>query len=527
MESDSSYDQNGRLVELVNRRSNGTIVSAYAYTLDNAGNRTQVVDNTGRTVGYTYDGLSRLLSETINEPGEDTVVITHTYDAVGNREAKETCIGDPPVCETITYTYNDNDLLITETGPTYTVNYAYDNNGNTVEKYNATDTVTFAYNSKDQLIEADTIDYLIEYAYDPDGTRVSKTVDGALVSYLVDKNRPYGQVLEERDGANQLLAAYTYGKDLINMRRGGVESYYHYDALGSACVLSDGSESVTDEYEYQAYGVLISQTGTTENAYLFTGEQFDPESGLYYLRARYYDPEIGRFITRDTWRGDPRRPSSINKYMYAEGNPVVFTDPSGHFLGGMMVVVGVMIQLAATAIPSFSAYTQSIINYAVPGYIQVFAQPSDLTCWDATTAMMLSWKNRESYGTIEDAIATLGSYWLKKLELDEGITGWEYEDYLTQVGLKYEAPTSRDAFGLAMMMRAHGPILASSKKYSWQGILGNHARIIKKIKGDGTPTGTKLTLINPEFGAEDVETLKEFAGKQDQMGTVTIRMAYW
>ena len=89
---------------------------------------------------------------------------------------------------------------------------------------------------------------------------------------------------------------------------------------------------------------------------LFTGEQRDPETGMYYLRARYYDPEIGRFITRDTWPGDQQRPMSLNKYMYAEGNPVVFVDPSGHFLGGMVAVVATIGILSAIATPSYADY---------------------------------------------------------------------------------------------------------------------------------------------------------------------------
>lgn len=85
----------------------------------------------------------------------------------------------------------------------------------------------------------------------------------------------------------------------------------------------------TDSYAYSAYGALLARTGGSTNAYQFAGEQQDAESGLYYLRARYYEPKVGRFLSRDPIAGDERRPLSLHKYLYAYGNPVNLTDPSG------------------------------------------------------------------------------------------------------------------------------------------------------------------------------------------------------
>ncbi len=170
-----------------------------------------------------------------------------------------------------------------------------------------------------------------EYAYDADGIRVRSVTDGVVTNYLVDKNRPYAQVLEERDDAGSLTVSYVYGDDLISQRRGGSVSYYHYDGLGSTRVLTDDAGGVTDTYTYEAFGDLIDHIGETENNYLFTGEQYDPNAGFYYLRARCYNAGNGRFISQDSWQGSISNPDTLHKYVYGKNNPVLFIDPSGHF----------------------------------------------------------------------------------------------------------------------------------------------------------------------------------------------------
>ncbi len=107
--------------------------------------------------------------------------------------------------------------------------------------------------------------------------------------------------------------------------------------------LTDESQAQVAEYYYTAYGEIWEQTGTfaETNKYRFTGEQFDEETGFYYLRARYYDPTIGRFMTRDCEScGNRQRPLSLNKYLYGEANPVLYVDPSGHF--AMLLVQNVI-----------------------------------------------------------------------------------------------------------------------------------------------------------------------------------------
>jgi len=103
------------------------------------------------------------------------------------------------------------------------------------------------------------------------------------------------------------------------------------DGLGSTRALTDISGLLTDAYAYEAFGEIIKQLGNTQNSYLFAGEQRDPNLGLDYLRARYLDVNSGRFYGRDIFRGYHKNPITLNKFIYANSNPVNIIDPSGKF----------------------------------------------------------------------------------------------------------------------------------------------------------------------------------------------------
>ena len=138
-------------------------------------------------------------------------------------------------------------------------------------------------------------------------------------------------MLAELDYDNAEKCFYTRGDELISQERDGKKSYYVYDGHGSVRALADESGKVTDKYVYDAFGNLISSVGSTKNDFLFAGEQFDPVTGLYYLRARYMDPSVGTFISMDSYAGSIDDPVSLHKYLYANANPVSNSDPSGYF----------------------------------------------------------------------------------------------------------------------------------------------------------------------------------------------------
>jgi len=168
----------------------------------------------------------------------------------------------------------------------------------------------------------------IAYEYDDSGIRVSSTINGETTDFLIDKNRPYAQVLEEFT-SDQLQAFYVYGHDLISQTRNTEQDFYQVDGLGSTRALADEDGNVTDTYDYEAFGELIDGEGDSENHYRYAGEQFDEVLNEYYLRQRFYNTDTGRFTRRDTYEGNIANPLELHKYIYGASNPVTYTDPSG------------------------------------------------------------------------------------------------------------------------------------------------------------------------------------------------------
>ena len=186
-------------------------------------------------------------------------------------------------------------------------------------------------------LESKTRERIRELGYDGDGNRVQETVAGVTTKYLVGEINPtgYAQVFAELNGTNGLLRGYEWGLQLEAVRDftvnpNGIFHYYGYDGHGSVRSLTDATGTITDAYDYDAFGNLISSTGTTFNNYLFAGEQFDPALGIYYNRARYYDQRQGRFWSMDDFEGAIDDPPSLHKYLYASGNPVNRIDPTGN-----------------------------------------------------------------------------------------------------------------------------------------------------------------------------------------------------
>lgn len=320
------YDLLNRLLYLQNSNST-SIINSFRYTLDKVGNRLTVVEQDGRKSNYEYDDLYRLLEEEVIDG--TTRTISYTYDAVSNRLTRN----DSGEGNT-TYQYDKNDRLLKEVTNGVTTNYTYDNNGNTLSKTTGTDKVNYQWNAENRLVGLDNNgDGVNEITnkYDSDGIRISQIVNGEETRFLVDKNRDYAQVLQEYTPSKIIKASYVYGHDLISQLRNSQRSFYHVDGLGSTRALTDSNGLVSDRYAYEAFGEIIKQLGNTQNLYLFAGEQRDPNLGLDYLRARYLDVNTGRFISRDSFFGLQQQPTSLHKYLYANNNPINFTDPTGLF----------------------------------------------------------------------------------------------------------------------------------------------------------------------------------------------------
>src|SRR5438045_3753731 len=139
---------------------------------------------------------------------------------------------------------------------------------------------------------------------------------------------------------------------------------YGYDGHGSVRFLTDLTGAISDTYTYDAFGILIASSGPTENRYRYAGEQFDPDLGLYYNRARYLNANDGRFWTMDGFEGQLEDPLSLHRYLYCHGNPISGVDPSGNSLvGDVLVAVGIAVTLHTTYTAAI-APTKKNIKYA-------------------------------------------------------------------------------------------------------------------------------------------------------------------
>jgi RHS repeat-associated protein len=168
--------------------------------------------------------------------------------------------------------------------------------------------------------------------YDGDGNPVAKTIAGVTTRYLVDDLNPTGfsQVIEEVVGSS-VQRTYTYGTGLVSQKQlsSGQTSFFGTDAHSNVRLLTNTAGTVTDTYDFDAFGNLVSATGATLNDYLYSGERFDSALGAYHLRERDYNPQRGRFLTSDPFAGYIDLPRTLHKYLYVGVDPVNFIDPSG------------------------------------------------------------------------------------------------------------------------------------------------------------------------------------------------------
>ncbi|MBN2001895.1 MAG: PKD domain-containing protein [Anaerolineae bacterium] len=315
--SSYGYDAADRITALTNANADGSVVfDAFTYAYDPAGNVLTATRN-GAVAGYSYDAAYRLTGVSDAGGWEH-----YTYDAAGNRLTRETPGG------TARYQYDAANQLAVLTDTTgIATAFAYDANGNMTRRTRQGQAIAaYTWDAANRLARIDYPDgTFLAYTYGPDGQRLSRRGrDGALTYYVYDGLN----LVEERDAAGNLLASYVYGGDLdrpYSMKRGGQVYYYLYDRQGSVVGLSDGAGALVARYEYDAWGYLLSETSAVENPFRYTGREWDAEAELYYLRARYYDPALGRFISRDPLG----MVDGTNRYSYVSNNAVNYVDAQG------------------------------------------------------------------------------------------------------------------------------------------------------------------------------------------------------
>jgi RHS repeat-associated protein len=252
-------------------------------------------------------------------------------------------------------------------------NYTNDNTGARLSKADGTINWTYQYDGESRLVKALNNGIMVtENTYDGSGMWVKKIADGKTVYFVYNGN----ESLIEYSAIDSKYTYFIYaGKQAVAEESGGVIKFYHKDHLGSTRVVTDTSGAKIAEYIYEPFGKVIAGTDGEQS---FTGKKED-STGLIYFGARFYDPEVGRFITADTYTNLPNderifirslncdddqkeqiqyrilskgffNPQQYNKYAYCGNNPLNKADPDGHFVIAAPVVIVVALAIVTVAI---------------------------------------------------------------------------------------------------------------------------------------------------------------------------------
>ena len=317
----------------------------YSYYMDGSVNR---VDDDSTLYVYSYDSMGRLYME--EDYRDDTgYELDFAYDRFGNRESLFAYNVDYDDWYEIAYTYDLNNRLIREdredfigspghTAGVTATTYTYDGNGSQLTKTTVDGAETRTYNGFGQLEGITGPSGSASFAYRPDGLRYRKTTGSGSAAATHIHLWDGQNIVAEVGATGALNTRYIRGTGLIAREMDGALQYYLFDAHGDVLHRLDASGNMLKTYRYDAFGNEIDPEPLDTNPFRYCGEYFDREIGTYYLRARNYDPRIGRFTTEDALRsatvslpGDRKAvdPLSLNLYTYCHNNPVRHTDPTG------------------------------------------------------------------------------------------------------------------------------------------------------------------------------------------------------
>ncbi len=348
-----SYYKNGLLKSLLTY-AGGQLTTTESMVYDKNGNKTLWEQN-GSTTKYAYDGMNRLQS--VAEPSG--LQTEYEFDGFGNIK-KEYTLSATGI-KSRRFEYDANNRLLLSYDESSSTRYDYDAIGNLTHKvFELAGRETeswYGYDGYNRLVSFVSGNMAAEYAYNPEGLRESKTVNGSPTRFLYDGANIVGELTAD----NYYL--YYRGTELLASKAfSGQRTTYGLDSHGSVTALTNEKGETTKTYSYNAYGkeqtfitpagnqsILYLWKNETENGhnpFRFCGEYYDEETGLIYLRNRYYDPGMGRFITEDPIR------DGLNWYVYCGNNPIRYTDSLGldknlddyinsNYAGKMTVTIGI------------------------------------------------------------------------------------------------------------------------------------------------------------------------------------------
>ncbi len=316
-----TYDNLSRLLSVLHQ-SGSTTLDGASYTVDNAGNRTAKTDQRAAvTSNYTYDAIYELTQVT----QATTTTESYSFDPVGNRLSS---LGVSP------YANNSSNELTSTPSTTYT----YDNDGNLMTKVNSAGTTQYFWDYENRMtsVTLPGSGGTVSFKYDPFGRRIYKSSSSATSVYAYDGDN----LIEETNSSGTAVARYSQGLNIdepLAMLRSATTSFYQADGLGSITSLSSGAGALAQTYTFDSFGNQTASSGSLTNPFQYTARESDPETGLYYYRARYYDPNVGRFLSEDP-QGFPG--GDFDLYRYVWGRPLSYRDPIGRWGFGGIVSAG-------------------------------------------------------------------------------------------------------------------------------------------------------------------------------------------
>ena len=305
----TAYDNKQRVTSTVEKTANGAVITGFEYTYDDLSRIVEEkhLDNNTKMC-YTYDSLNRVTKRTVKNLSN--VILSEesfTYDAAGNvTDAPDSC-----------FAYDTNNRLVVFNGN----NVSYDLDGNMLNN----GVKSFTYDSANQLITADGH----TYTYNAEGVRIRNLCAEEDTTYAYNTNAKLSMLL--MNTTNGVVTKYVYGKGLIGEESGTVFKTYHFDCRGSTIAITNASGNITDTFAYDTYGKLIYRTGTNKVIFGYNGRDgvVTDDNGLIYMRARYYSPDMKRFVNADIVAGKISNAVTLNRFAYANGNPVSCIDPLG------------------------------------------------------------------------------------------------------------------------------------------------------------------------------------------------------
>ena len=258
---------------------------------------------------YTYDNLNRVTARTVKKLSDNSVISTETfnYDAAGN-------VTSAPDSS---FQYDTNNRLISFNGNTV----SYDLDGNMLSN----GSLSCTYDSANRLVSTGGH----TYTYNAEDVRIRNLCSDEDTTYTYNTNAKLSMLLMKT--TNGVVTKYVYGKGLIGEEVSGAFKTYHFDCRGSTIAITDASGNITDTFAYDTYGKLLTRTGTSAVIFGYNGRDgvVTDDNGLIYMRARYYSPEMKRFVNADIVAGKLSNAITLNRFAYANGNPVSFVDPFG------------------------------------------------------------------------------------------------------------------------------------------------------------------------------------------------------